>query len=89
MSGSLIRGGGENFPGIPGACATRNFIYLARSPLRDLSGGPHKYPDMVYIDRSVKRNQNVSNARLHVEVPAYTAESACVVPLKIWSGRCD
>ena len=28
MSGSLTRGGGENVPGIPGACATRNFAYL-------------------------------------------------------------
>ena len=33
MSGSLTRGGGENVPGIPGACATRNFTYLARGPL--------------------------------------------------------
>ena len=24
--------GGENFPGIPGACATRNFTYLVRGP---------------------------------------------------------
>ena len=32
MSGSLIRGGGENVPGIPGACVTRNFTYLARGP---------------------------------------------------------
>ena len=30
MSGSLIRGGGENVPGIPGACATRNFAYLVK-----------------------------------------------------------
>ena len=30
MSGSLTRGGGENVPGIPGACATRNFTYLLR-----------------------------------------------------------
>ena len=30
MSGSLTRGGGENVPGIPDACATRNFTYLAR-----------------------------------------------------------
>ena len=30
ISGSLTRGGGENLPGIPGACATRNFTYLAR-----------------------------------------------------------
>ena len=25
-------GGGENVPGIPGACATRNFTYLVRGP---------------------------------------------------------
>ena len=33
MSGSLISGGGENVPGIPGASATRNFTYLARGLL--------------------------------------------------------
>ena len=32
MSGSLTRGGGENLASIPGACATRNFKYLARCP---------------------------------------------------------
>ena len=31
-SGSLTRGDGENAPGIPGACATRNFAYLVRGP---------------------------------------------------------
>ena len=35
MSGSLARGGGENFPGIPGASATSNFTYLARCPCGD------------------------------------------------------
>ena len=34
MSGSLTLGGGENVPGIPGTCATRNFTYLARGPLK-------------------------------------------------------
>ena len=34
MSGSLFRGGGVNIPGIPGACATRNFTYLARGPCK-------------------------------------------------------
>ena len=34
MSGSLNRGGGEN---VPGACATRNFTYLARGPLNILA----------------------------------------------------
>ena len=32
MPGSLIHCGGQNVPGIPGACATRNFTYLARGP---------------------------------------------------------
>ena len=30
MSESLTHGGGEIVPGIPGACATRNFTYLVR-----------------------------------------------------------
>ena len=34
--GSLTRCGVENVPGIPGACATRNFTYLARGPWMDL-----------------------------------------------------
>ena len=40
MSGSLTRVGGENIPGIPGACATRNFTYLVRGPLPDVVCGP-------------------------------------------------
>ena len=30
MSGSLTSDGGENVPGIPGACTTHNFTYLAK-----------------------------------------------------------
>ena len=37
MSGSLTGGGGENVPGIPGACATLNCTYLARGPYRSVS----------------------------------------------------
>ena len=33
MSGSLNRGDGENVPGIPDACAPRNFMDPARGPL--------------------------------------------------------
>ena len=33
MSGSLNRRGGESVPGIPGACTTSNFTYLARGPM--------------------------------------------------------
>ena len=32
MSGSVSRGGGENVPGTPGACATLDCTYLARGP---------------------------------------------------------
>ena len=32
MSGLLTHSGGENVPGVPGACATRNFTYLVRGP---------------------------------------------------------
>ena len=39
MSGTLIRGGGENVPGIPGACATCNFTYLG--------GDPWHSPDLI------------------------------------------
>ena len=39
MSGSLTSGGGENVPGIPGACATFNFTYLARGPWTDVCFG--------------------------------------------------
>ena len=40
MSESLTRGGGENVPGILGACATDNFTYLARGPYI-LVSAPH------------------------------------------------
>ena len=45
MSGSLTSGGGENVPGIPGVCATRNFTYLGRGPwsyVHDVSKAMHK-----------------------------------------------
>ena len=37
MSRPLTRGGGENVPGIPGACATRNFAYPVRIALLAMS----------------------------------------------------
>ena len=43
MSGSLTHGGGENVPGIPGACAHRNFAYLVRGPCHDLYQQPLRW----------------------------------------------
>ena len=45
MSGSLTRGGGENVPGIPGACAARNFAYLVRGPWHREFLGPGPITD--------------------------------------------
>ena len=51
MSGSLTRGGGENVPGIPGACATRKFTYPARAPIgyAELSKGVFRCSLCLYI----------------------------------------
>ena len=32
ISGSLTCGDGRNVPGIPGACITRNFVFMVRGP---------------------------------------------------------
>ena len=37
MSGSLTCGGGEDVSGIYGACTTRNYTYLARGPLSEIT----------------------------------------------------
>ena len=37
MSGTLTRCGGENVPGITGACVTLNFTYLVRGPWKGVS----------------------------------------------------
>ena len=51
-------GGGENGPGIPGACAARNFTYLERGP----------------YTVSVSRNENIlyhSSYRFHLKSVEY------------------
>ena len=67
MSGSLTSGGGENVPGIPGACATCNFTYLVRGPLTERWRSPSTdTPELIFVLRywpSVMRIQH----RHHVE----------------------
>ena len=64
MSGSLTRGGGENVPGIPSACATGKFTYLARVPwfIRDY---PHTHSDALGLETSVMDYHRL----LHRNVP--------------------
>ena len=55
MSGSLTRGGGENIPGIPGACATRNFTYLVRGPWHFIHSYIHIYfPKPIQLHKTVR-----------------------------------
>ena len=58
MSGSLTRGGGENIPGIPGACATRNIAYLVKGPWRrtaiqDHGNGKQQKSHVVFTHRAI------------------------------------
>ena len=60
MSGLLTRGGGENVPGIPSACATRNFTYLARATVsvtKWLCWNPKEYWSnrLVHIENKTKQ----------------------------------
>ena len=68
MSGSVTYGGGENFPCIPGACATRNFTYLARGPWWDRSFASHyiiKISNFEWIELSRYRIQVNFNTSIH------------------------
>ena len=71
MSGSVTRGGGENVPGIPGACATLNFSYLVRGPWNELESrcqqrqrGPWSYI-CIYL-------------HLHIYASPYAQVWACI-----------
>ena len=86
MSGSLTRGGGENVPGIPGACATRNFTYLARGPRIRF---PHYWPFVTGIcrcwftsQRDLMRRFDVLN-KLLKQMPRSSCDvTAMILPLK-------
>ena len=81
--GSLTRGGGENVPGIRGACATRNFTYLAR--------GPCVTPPLIFyklIDKYRQQtnwNNNVINISMHLISSVYKRDQLscmCVEEIK-------
>ena len=57
ISGFLTRGGGENVRAIPGACATRNFTYLVRGPLKQET--PRSWLDCTWTV-SYKHDKNLS-----------------------------
>ena len=62
LSGSLTRSGGENVPGIPGACASRNFTYLARDPCNLDTFQWHAV--LSYIDSQIKKNKHSNHQKL-------------------------
>ena len=74
ISWSLTRVGGENVPGIPGACATRNFTYLARGP-----GHIHNGVDKIVTVMTI--NITISTAKAEKYIWCYHL-------LQIHSGWC-
>ena len=48
-------GGRENVPGIPGACATRNFTYLETGPYNSLRPGTASSSDTYVILEELKQ----------------------------------
>ena len=56
MSGLVTLGGGKNVPGIPGACATFNFTYLARGPWENMIRDIY-FPNLVLLYTSVSQQQ--------------------------------
>ena len=67
MSESLTRGGGENVPDIPGACATCKFTYLARGPWFAESDGFGKWRNIpmvhpLYLGHCLRFQSRITNA---------------------------
>ena len=72
MWGSLIRGDGENVPGIPCACATRNFTYLVRGPCHnDFEMCVHT-TDTYHMNRLVwwshRRERGISRENIYIYI---------------------
>ena len=79
MSGSLTRSGGENVPGIPGACATRNFAYLVRGPCRG-------FPQYCTFERN-HRSQRAGEAKLCYFLQLLNKRSSCQWCETSWRSR--
>ena len=48
MPGSLFRSDGGNVSGIPGACTTRDFTYLARGPFSNCVANASRKPEQIF-----------------------------------------
>ena len=83
MSGLLTRGGEENVPGIPGACATRNFTYMARGPCHHQLSCINFIWKMVCIFHGSCKKMN-----LHILVDWWgTMGQTCIFEVAIISAR--
>ena len=71
VSGSLNRCGGENVPGILGACPTRNFTYLVRGPI-GCAWCPHgiigQFPTSQMTSKMAEENVEISQFVSFVEI---------------------
>ena len=65
MSGFLTHGDGENVPGIPGACATRNFTYLTSGPWPQFNVFLHhflweEWKNTIMLDELISQNKYIN-----------------------------
>ena len=79
MSGPLTRGGGENVPGIPGACTTRKSAYLVRGTWLQ-----HFVYSIYYCWEG---NIPVSNIRTKNSNHTFHLETPLTVKNYLWSGH--
>ena len=94
MSGSLIRGGGENVPGISGACATRNIAYLVRGPwlqtmTRHLTASVTTWPEKKQRNglKTEKGGENVSMELAKMCPGKWRKSTGCMVVRSCTPGR--
>ena len=90
MSGSLTRGGGENVPGIPGACATSNFAYLVRGPWPFFPATTLRYRENLFaeLDRyKVHEVHVVSTVDVWLKIHTVKYETHQITTLKCFSSR--
>ena len=57
----------EYVPGIPGACATRNFTYLARRPCSGLTRYIHVFSTSFHISCLIKHHTNTLTQSIHYQ----------------------
>ena len=85
MSGSLNHSGRENVPGIPAACATRDFAYLVRGPSRHQIDNCNSSAIVILLVHSVTISTEWTIAVFALFMVLFTSHMECNDTLKMGS----